>query len=76
MLSLVGTYQNGYLKFDKDYETTGPVKVIVTFLEDVVSTTEGEISLSDFSFSKSKLNLKNFNGSFAETLIEERSSEL
>lgn len=76
MLSLVGTYQNGSLKFDKGFVTIGPVKVLVTFLEDVVSTSEDGISLSDFSFAKSKLNLKNFNGSFSETVIEERRSEL
>ncbi len=31
MLSIVGTYQNGYLKLDKDYPTKNPVTVIVTF---------------------------------------------
>ena len=29
MLSLVGTYINGYLKLDKEYTTEKPVKVIV-----------------------------------------------
>lgn len=37
MLSIVGTYQNGYLKLDKDYSSVNPVKVIVTFLEEVQS---------------------------------------
>jgi hypothetical protein len=76
MLSIVGTYLNGYLKLDKDYSTKNPVKVIVTFLEEVQNKSEKELCLSDFSFSKSKKNLDNFKGSFSETVIEERRSEL
>ena len=76
MLSIFGTYLYGYLKLDKDYSTSNPVKVIVTFLEDVQTVSEKELHLSDFSFSKSKKNLENFKGSFSETIIEERLSEL
>jgi hypothetical protein len=76
MLSIVGTYTNGHLKLDKDYTTKKPVKVIVTFLEDVQNKSEKELHLSDFSFSKSKKNLENFKGSFSETIIEERCSEI
>jgi predicted DNA-binding protein (UPF0278 family) len=76
MLSLVGTYQNGYLKLDKDYSTKNPVKVIVTFLEDIQSKTDNGLALADFSFSKSKKNLQNFKGSFADTVIDERRDDL
>jgi hypothetical protein len=76
MLSIVGTYTNGHLKLDKDYTTKKPVKVIVTFLEDVQNKSEKELDLSDFSFSKSKKNLENYKGSFSDTIIEERRSEL
>jgi hypothetical protein len=76
MLTLVGTYINGYLKLDKEYTTEKPVKVIVTFLEEVQNNSEKELVLADFSFSKSKKNLKNFKGSFSETVIEERRAEL
>ena len=76
MLSIVGTYINGYLKLDKDYSTKNPVKVIVTFTEEIQNKSEKELNLSDFSFSKSKRNLENFKGSFAETVVEERRSEL
>ena len=64
MLSLVGTYINGYLKLDKEYTTENPVKVIVTFLEEVQNNSEKELVLADFSFSKSKKNLENFKGCF------------
>lgn len=76
MLSIVGTYQNGYLKFDKDYSTKYPVKVIVTFLDEVPSKSEKGLDLTDFSFSKSKKNLENFKGSFADQVVEERRAEL
>ena len=76
MLSIVGTYQNGYLKLDKDYSSQNPVKVIVTFLEEVQSKSDKGLALTDFSFSKSKKNLENFKGSFAETVVDERRAEL
>ena len=76
MLSIVGTYQNGYVKFDKDYSTINPVKVIVTFIEEVQSNSEDGISLADFSFSKSKENLESFKGSFGDTVVEERRTAL
>ena len=76
MVAVVGTYQNGYVKLDKDYETANPVKVIVTFLEDIQTQSEKGLSLSDFSFLKSQKNLENYKGSFSDTVIEERRSEL
>ena len=76
MLSIVGIYQNGYLKLDKDYTSQNPVRVIVTFLEEVQSKSEEGLALTDFSFSKSKKNLENFKGSFAETVIDERRTNI
>jgi len=76
MLSIVGTYQNGYLKLDKDFTTKNPVKVIVTFLEEIQNISENGLALEDFSFSKSKKNLEDFKGSFSETVVDERRSEL
>lgn len=76
MVAIVGTYQNGYVKLDKDYSSNNPVKVIVTFLEDIQIPSEKRISLSDFSFSKSQKNLENYKGSFGDTVIEERRIDL
>lgn len=76
MVAVVGTYQNGYVKLDKDYFTTNPVKVIITFLEDVQTPSGKGFSLSDFSFSKSQKNLEKFKGSFSDTVIDERRTEL
>jgi hypothetical protein len=76
MVAVFGTYQNGYVKLDKDYSTTNPVKVIITFLEDINTKAEEGFSLSDFSFSKSQKNLENYKGTFSETVIEERRIEL
>ena len=76
MVAVVGTYQNGYVKLDKDYSSNNPVKVIVTFLEDIQTTSEKGLLLSDFSFAKSQKNLENFKGSFSDAVIEERRLEL
>ncbi len=76
MIAVVGTYQNGYVKLDKNYVSDNPVKVIVTFLEDVQTISNEQLSLSDFSFAKSQKNLENFKGSFSDTVIEERRMEL
>lgn len=76
MVAVAGTYQNGYVKLEKEYASDTPVKVIVTFLEDVQIGSEREILLSDFSFSKSQKNLENYKGSFSDAVIEERRLEL
>jgi len=76
MVAVVGTYQNGFVKLDKEYLSNTPVKVIVTFLEDVQSQSDKGFSLSDFSFSKSQKNLENYKGSFSDAVIEERRTEL
>lgn len=75
MLSLIGTYENGYLKLDKDFTSENPVKVIVTFLEEIQIKSEEGLALTDFSFSESKKNLHNYKGSFAESVIEDRRLE-
>ncbi|MFZ4796036.1 MAG: hypothetical protein ACOYMA_00990 [Bacteroidia bacterium] len=76
MLSIVGIYDNGNLKLDKDYSTKNPIKVIVTFLEEIQNKSENVLALTDFSFFKSKKNLQNFKGSFTETVVNERREEL
>ena len=76
MVAVVGTYQNGYVKLDQDYSSNNPVKVIVTFLEDVQIESDKGLTLADFSFSKSQKNLENYKGSFSATIVEERRLEL
>ncbi len=76
MATIFGTYQNGYVKLDKNYTSNEPVKVIITFLEEMEPDLQTGIRLSDFSFSESQLNLINSKSSFSASLIEERRSEL
>ena len=76
MVAIVGTYQNGYVKLDKEYYSNNPVKVILTFLDEVPTQSEKGLSLSDFSFAESQKNLENFKGSFSDTVIQERRLEL
>jgi hypothetical protein len=76
MLSLAGTYQNGNIKLDKEYSSEKPVKVIVTFLDDVKEPVEKRLTLADFSFMESQKALAHYKGSFSDTVIDERRSEL
>ncbi|HEX8460209.1 MAG TPA: hypothetical protein VF623_02220 [Segetibacter sp.] len=48
MVAVAGTFQNGYVKLDREYTSANPVRVIVTFLEDVQAESEKVLSLSDF----------------------------
>jgi hypothetical protein len=72
MLAIIGTYQNGYVKFERDITFKNPVKVIITFLDETEPLLEKELSLSDFSFSESKQLFKDYKGSFSDSVIEER----
>jgi hypothetical protein len=76
MVAVVGTYQNGFVKLDKEYSSDNPVKVIVTFLEDVQDVSDKGLSLSDFSFQESQKNLQNYEGSLSDAVIQERGIEL
>jgi len=51
------------------------VKVIVTFLEEVRNGAEKGMSLADFSFAKSRENLKGSDGLFSNAVVEERRAE-
>ena len=72
MIALSGIYQNGVVQCDEKILVNRPIKVIITFLEDIESDEKEELKFSDFSFSKSRKILENFKGSFSDTLIEER----
>jgi len=72
MVALVGTYLNGQVKLDKEFPSKNPLKVIVTFLEEVDVEKSNGIQLSDFSFSKSQKNLIDLKSSLSDSLIDER----
>ena len=76
MIAVVGTYQNGYVKLDQEYLSEKPVRVIITFLEDIETSSQKKLSLSDFSFSKSRKALEGYTGSFSDTAVEERHKDI
>lgn len=76
MITIEGTYQNGFVKLNKEFSSKEPVKVVVTFLEEVEIPTEKRLILSDFSFAKSQKALEDYKGSFSDEVIKERRSEL
>ena len=78
MVAVGGTYQNGHINLDKEYVSKNPVKVIVTFLEDVEEQKQAgkRLTLADFSFLESQKVLENYKGSLSDAVIEERRSAL
>ncbi len=75
MVAVTGTYQKGFVKLDKEYPSNDPVKVIITFLEEIQTKSEKGFLLSDFSFSRSQKNLENYKGLLSEAVIEERKGD-
>ena len=72
MVAIAGIYQNGQLKLTREYSSKEPVKVIVTFLDEVEEQDEQTLRFSDFSFAESRKALENYKGSFSDSVIEER----
>ena len=76
MVAVRGIYQNGYVKLDKELSFNNPVEVIVTFLEEDEVPLKKRLMLSDFSFAESQEALKDYKGSFSDTVIEERRNDI
>lgn len=76
MVAVNGIYQNGKIKLDKEYYSDNPVRVIVTFLDDLKQKPDKGLSLADFSFISSQKNLENLKGSLADEVVEERRNEI
>ena len=59
---------------------TVPIKkrmeVVVTFLEEIADTSTDKVDMKSFSFVKSREILKDYHGSFADAVIEERRSDV
>ncbi len=75
MLSIEGIYKNGEIILEEKLEITRPVKVIVTFLDNINPEAE-MIDLNQFSFKECREILKDFKGSLSEAIIEERRKAL
>jgi hypothetical protein len=68
MTTVAGSYFNGRLKLEKPIITEKPVKVSVTFEEEV----KNNLQVSDFSFLEVQEILKDYKGSFSDEVVEER----
>ncbi|MCP4353442.1 MAG: hypothetical protein GY795_48960 [Desulfobacterales bacterium] len=76
MLAIKGVYDNGTISFRERVKTSGPVSVIITFLEEDVEISEQQFDLEKLSFRKSRELLKDLKSSLSDEVIEERRSEL
>lgn len=74
MLTVEGTYSEGKLTLPEEIKFSRPVKVLITFLDDV--DLHKEKLSSNFSFKKSRALFNGCNGALSEEIIKERRSEL
>jgi hypothetical protein len=74
MLALKGIYENGSVILPFPVPIKRRVEVIVTFLEEIDDTVVGKVNMKSFSFVKSREILKDYEGSIADAVIEERRS--
>jgi calcineurin-like phosphoesterase family protein len=76
MISVNGFYENGVVLLDNDTPLKKSSKVIVTFLDEMLEPDFKRLSLSDFSFHKSREKSKRYSGSISDEIISERRAEL
>ena len=76
MLSVAGTYKDGVVTLDEEYNSEKPVKVILTFWEEVKTETPKRLTTDDFNFKKCQELLKDLKSSLSDAVIEERRSAL
>ncbi len=80
MTAVKATYKNGEVKLESQPNVTGAWKAIVTLIEEKVekngvekpSPAAGKDYISQFSWAKSRELTKEYKGSFADAVIEER----
>ena len=72
MTTLTGTYFKGRLKLERPLKTERPLRVTITFDEEP----KMRLQISDFSFIESQEELKHYEGSFSNEVIEERRQAL
>ena len=75
MIQIRGVYNNGNIQLDEKIDIDKPVKVIVTFIDENIDKKE-RLTLSNFSFLKSRELLKEVKGNISDAVIEERRAEL
>jgi len=76
MIAVSGIYENGIVRLDRRIQASKTIKVIVTFLDEELTTNVNRLSTNDFSFLKSREKSKRFKGSLSDAVIEDRKAEL
>jgi hypothetical protein len=72
MVQVSGTYNKGSILLDEAITLEKPVKVIVTFVDQDDDIIEKRLTLNDFSFLKSRGELKDVKGNISDAVVEER----
>jgi hypothetical protein len=72
MLAMKGIYQDGRLILEEEIIATKPLKVIVTFLDEMPAPEDSKIDLDKFHFKKARTIAKDFTSSLSDEIIKER----
>lgn len=75
MKEIKGTYENGEIKLERKIRSKKKMNVVVTFLEESEQKIK-RLTKEDFSFDLARRYTKNLKSSLAESVIEDRRSEL
>ena len=54
MIAVNGIYENGIVRLERRIQAKKTIKVIVTFLDDELTTNVNRLNTKDFSFQKSR----------------------
>lgn len=76
MLAVSGTYENGKISLDNQIPLRKKMRVIVTFVEELTPTESTCLNHSDFSFIHAREKSKRFKSILANSIIEDRRSEV
>ena len=76
MIVVKGKYIDGRIELLQKINSKKPMKVIVTFLDEVETLPNEKLSSNKFNFSESRKILKNVKSNFSDTVYEERMLDL
>jgi hypothetical protein len=78
LVSVEGVYQDGQIRLTNTVSVQNDTKVIGTFLNEkrAAQAAPKRLTLDDFSFKQTRKLLKDYKGSFSDTVIDDRSEAL
>jgi len=76
MLTVKGIYQDGKISLQQNVRYKTPIQVLVIFLDNLESVETKKQVRKSFSFQQAREQLKNYQGSLSDAVVEERRQAL